>query len=157
MTEGFERMIEPGVNLASLRPDRSPDFVIGPKDDPYMLRWWLIPRNEVFNVYYHQVLHDDDDRALHDHPWPSFSILIRGLLREITMDGDRMIGPGGCVYRGPEMAHRLEVAEGPVETLFITGPRVRDWGFHCPKGFVHWQDFVGADHGEIGRGCGEMS
>lgn len=147
-----------GQNLMTLRPDREPDFRIGPADDPYMLRWWLIPRNEVFNVYYHRILHDDDDRALHDHPWPSFSVLIRGKLRETTPEGSRVYLPGDCVYRGPELAHRLElVDDSPAETLFITGPRVREWGFHCPKGWVHWRDFVGENIGEIGRGCGEMS
>jgi hypothetical protein len=63
------------------------------------------------------------------------------------------------VYRGPDFSHRLELINGhPAETLFITGPKVRDWGFHCPNGWVHWRDFVANDGiGAIGRGCGEMS
>lgn len=143
----------------NLRPSRAPDFVIGPKDDAYMLRWWLIPRNEVFNIYYHCVLRDDDDRALHDHPWSSFSIVQSGQLREITETGSRVLRKGDCVYRTAEMAHRLELIDGqPAETLFITGPKIRDWGFHCPKGWVIWRDFVDeTDAGNIGRGCGEMS
>lgn len=146
-----------GTPLALLRPERAPDFVIGPKADPYMLRWWLIPRNEVFNVYYHVIRHDDDDRALHDHPWPSFSVLVRGGLCEITPDGAVTHEAGACVYRGPDHAHRLELVGGEAaETLFITGPRVRDWGFHCPQGWRRWQDFVAEDPGEVGRGCGEM-
>ena len=145
--------------LAETRPTREPDFIIGQTDRPYMLRWFLIPRNETFNVYYHRVLRNDDDRALHDHPWPSFSIMTVGQLREITPDGARMIRAGECVYRGPDFAHRLELIDGqPCETLFITGPKMRDWGFHCPKGWVHWLDFVATDStGQIGRGCGEMS
>lgn len=146
-----------GTALHALRPDRAPDFVIGPKDDPYMLRWWLIPRNDVFNAYYHVIRHDDDDRALHDHPWPSFSVLVRGALREVTPDLSTVHYPGACVYRGPDHVHRLELAgDSPAETLFITGPKVREWGSHCPQGWRHWQDFVGVDPGEIGRGCGEM-
>lgn len=145
------------INLQSLRPEREPDFVIGPPDDPYMLRWFLIPRNDHFNLYYHRILHDDDDRALHDHPWPSFSVMVRGRLLEITETGERVIEAGDCVYRGPEMAHRLTLIGEPAETLFITGPRIRSWGFHCPKGWVHWRDFVGENHGEVGRGCGEFS
>jgi hypothetical protein len=140
------------------RPDRKPDFVIGPEADPYMLRWWIIPRNKVFNVYYHRVLKDDDDRALHDHPWPSFSICTLGEMVEITPEGPRWIRAGDAVYRGPEFAHRLTLIEGrPAETLFITGPTVREWGFHCPKGWVHFEKFVAPDNpGEVGRGCGEM-
>ncbi len=143
-------------HITQVRPEREPDFIIGPADNPYLLRWWLIPRNPTFNIYYHRVVRNDDERALHDHPWPSFSVMVRGRLREITESGPRIIEAGGCVYRGPEMAHRLELVDGPAETLFITGPRVRDWGFHCPKGWVHWQDFVAANPGEIGRGCGEL-
>jgi len=147
------------VQLGKMRPNREADFKIGPPDDPYMLRWWLLPRNDQFNVYYHRILKDDDDRALHDHPWPSFSIMTQGKMRELTPDGERIIEVGDCVYRGPEFIHRLELVDGwPAETLFITGPRVREWGFHCPKGFVVWSDFVDpTDAGNVGRGCGEMS
>lgn len=40
-------------------------------------------------------------------------------------------------------------------TLFITGPRCRHWGFHCPeRGWVHWKLFTAADDpGDIGKGC----
>lgn len=150
-------MIDTLCAIHKMRPDREPDFNIG--DPVYMQRWYLIPRNPSFNIYYHRVLRDDDDRALHDHPWPSFSIMVSGALREVLPDGERIVKAGDCVYRGPEFAHRLALIDGePAETLFITGPRVRDWGFHCPKGFVAWQDFLEPDDtGLIGRGCGEMA
>lgn len=39
-------------------------------------------------------------------------------------------------------------------TLFITGRRFRDWGFHCPKGFVREDEFRdGRDKGKTGKGC----
>ena len=151
-------MFDTPIQFAALRPDRAPDFIIGDPDRPYMLRWWLLPRNDVFNIYYHRILRDDDDRALHDHPWPSFSIMVSGQMVEVTPEGERLIKPRDCVYRGPEFAHRLQLVDAaPVETLFITGPKVRDWGFHCPGGFVQWRDFVGDDVGQVGRGCGEMA
>ena len=52
-------------------------------------------------------------------------------------------------------AHRLELIDGPCWTLFVTGPRYREWGFHCPqRGWVPWKEFTSADNsGEIGRGC----
>ena len=46
---------------------RAPDFVIGAD---YLRRWWVIPRNDSQNVYLHDIRKSDDDRALHDHPWP---------------------------------------------------------------------------------------
>jgi hypothetical protein len=65
---------------------------------------------------------------------------------------------GDVVGRGPRAAHRLEVLpREPATTIFITGPILRSWGFHCPEaGWRHWKDFVGLDTGSVGRGCGEM-
>jgi hypothetical protein len=135
---------------------REPDCVIGPPDNPYLRRWWLIPRNRWFNLYLHNILRDDDDRALHDHPWANLSILLRGAYREVTPRGTHLRKRGSFVLRWATAAHRLEVERGPVWTLFITGPVVREWGFHCPKAWVHWREFVKpGSPGEVGRGCGE--
>lgn len=139
------------------RPDGPPDIVIGDPADPYLLRWFVIPHNKMFNVFYHRMLRDDHD-VPHDHPWPSFSIMMRGQLREVLKDGSsRTLAAGDWVYRGPEFAHRLELVDhGCAETLFITGPKVRDWGFHCPNGWKHWRAYFDPDSpGEVGSGCGE--
>lgn len=141
---------------------RKPDFVIGGHDDPYLRRWWIIPRNRVFNIYLHQLLRSDDDRALHDHPWVNLSVILQGRYVEHTIEAggvnrrvERKVGD--MAARWPWRAHRLEVAE-PCWSLFLTGPTLRAWGFHCPSGWVHWRDFTAADDvGLIGRGCGEHS
>jgi hypothetical protein len=139
--------------------ERQPDFLIGPADAPYLRRWWVIPRNEMSNVYLHEILRSDDDRALHDHPWQNTSVLLVGSYVEHTPEGSFVREPGSIVHRQATDCHRLEVNRGArVVSLFITGPKVRDWGFHCPKGWVRWQDFVDdRDSGLVGRGCGEMS
>jgi len=147
------------IALAARRPC---DIAIGGQEHPYMRRWWLIPRNRWFNLYLHQFLRSDDDRALHDHPWWNVSVLLAGEYTEHT------IAPGGIntrtVRRAGEMkargataAHRIELHAGPCWTLFVTGRNLRSWGFHCPKGWVHWRDFTNpADGGRtVGRGCGE--
>lgn len=140
-----------------LMNSRGPDFLIGPSDAPYMRRWWIIPRNEGCNVYLHEILKSDDDRALHDHPWANTSMLIEGRYKEITPEGVFERGPGDTVKRAAHAMHRLEIYPGEkAVSLFITGPKVRDWGFDCPQGWVPWQQFVSSDNpGEIGRGCGE--
>lgn len=122
-----------------------------------MLRWYVIPRNRWFNVYLHKICRDDDDRALHDHPWASLSFILRGRYRETTPFGKRDYQAGRIIFRGQEFPHRLELIDGsPCWTLFLTGPKVREWGFYCPKGWVPWQEFCEPlDHGKIGRGCGE--
>lgn len=134
---------------------RRPDFVIG--EPAYMRRWWIVPRNERQNVYLHEILRDDDDRALHDHPWWNTSYVLIGRYREITPHGTFIREAGDIVHREANALHRLELIDStPAVSLFFTGPKVREWGFACPKGWVHWQDFTGGVNGElVGRGCGE--
>ena len=134
--------------------ERAPDFVIG---DDYLRRWWIIPRNTYCNVYLHEILHSDDDRALHDHPWPNTSFLISGSYFEHTPDGIFERKAGDVVSREATDSHRLEVVPGQSAlSLFMTGAKVRDWGFHCPQGFVPWQIFTDpSDSSKTGRGCGE--
>lgn len=77
---------------------------------------------------------------------------------------------GGVYARGPRSLHRIEMyqheldSEGkarvkPVVSLFITGPKVREWGFACPQGWRHWKDFLAPGSGqatgrsESGAGC----
>ena len=144
---------------------REPDVVIGGQDRPYLLRWWVIPRNRFFNVYLHQFLRSDDDRALHDHPWVNVSVLLRGAYREHTHTGVQTIAaPAIRVRASGKFAHRIqlfadglingEIHEAPCWTLFFTGPRYRQWGFLCPQGWRHWKDFVSMnDSGQVGPGC----
>lgn len=155
--------------IIAISERRSPDFIVGEPENPYLRRWWLIPRNPIFNVYLHQFLRSDDDRALHDHPWPYVSILLRGAYIEITPKGWFGRAPGSVVARTPRARHRVVLlSDTSLEqirttqpdfpsdcwTLFITGPRVRQWGFWCPQGFVPWQKFTSpAAKGEIGKGC----
>jgi hypothetical protein len=147
--------------LIRLAHRRAPDFIVGGLDDPYLLRWWVIPRNRLCNVYLHRFLRSDDDRALHDHPWVNLSILLRGSYVEHTIraGGVHLATPrtaGDLKLRGPGHAHRIELVDGACWTLFLTGPRLRVWGFHCAKGWVRWEAFVdGRDAGAVGRGCGE--
>lgn len=189
---------------------REPDFIVG-ADNPqgaYLRRWFLTPwrplqsrlrkRAEATptwwnrtsarvvgwlpNLYLHEFLRDDDDRALHDHPSWAASFILAGAYTEHT------IAPGGVHHRkrhdagtlrflGTRHAHRIELLpawwevdnydaavdafhshpreKAPCWTVFLFGPTVRDWGFHCPeRGWVHWREFTAANKpGEIGPGC----
>ena len=146
---------------------RPPDFVIG---NHQLERWWIIPRNNFFNVYLHRFNSSDEDRALHDHMYVNLSwILGPGGYNEVMPAGSRAwypafgLGatithwrrPGAIVMRWPRTAHRIVVQSSePVWSLFVTGPRVRQWGFWCPHGWRHWKEFTDArDSGQVGRGC----
>lgn len=134
-----------------------PHFVVGPPDNPYLHRWYIIPRNDWCCVYLHRFLRDDDDRAMHDHPWNSLSVLVWGKYIEQTAEGRKLYRWGSIIFRRATHTHRIELPEGkPAWTLFVTGSRIREWGFHCPKGWIHWKDFVDTTNtGNIGKGCGE--
>lgn len=149
--------------------NRNPDFVIGGPARPYLRRHWLIPRNRFFNCYVHEFLRSDDDRALHDHPWLfNASWLLEGeyvehTIREGGIEVRTRRQAGDWKFRWGPAPHRVELIglRGldmpmlPCWTVFITGPVVRQWGFHCPeRGWVHWKAFTAAsDPGSVGKGC----
>jgi hypothetical protein len=178
---------------------RPPDFQVIREDKAvYLRRWWVVPRNDYFNVYLHHMIGSDDD-VLHDHEYVSLSLVLTDGLRErwsvrpkeymkdyeklvawrdkLWTDDkrpkidyetqyhikERTVREGQLVWRSSKMAHQL-IVDRPAWTLFITGPRIKQWGFWCRKGFVHWKDYVGKGQdpskttsGGEGRGCGEMS
>lgn len=127
---------------------------IGPD---YLHRWRLFPiisyRGDYqwhppFNVFLHRFLQSDKGRDLHDHPWPSWSVLLRGDLYEVYGRGAimRKIPRLKLIYRPAEWRHRL-VLHGlrkckPI-TLFVTGKKVRDWGFWPDGRWVYWKDYLG--------------
>lgn len=138
-----------------------PDFVIGEIEDPYLLRWWLIPKNNRCGAYLHNFRRSDDDRALHDHPWWNCSILLRGSYYEHTPKGKFLRTTGYVYFRKATDSHRVELLkdehgkELSVVTLFLTGRKVREWGFHCPQGWRYWEEYVSVREGgnAVGRGC----
>jgi hypothetical protein len=141
-----------------------PHFYIGGTERPYLLRWYLFPRNRWMNLYLHKFCRDDDDRALHDHPWWFVSVMLAGVYREYTMGGGgecETRRTGSIAFRRAVHRHRVELLKRtdgtpiPCWTVVLTGPNVRTWGFWCPKGFVPWHDFVNMnDPGDVGPGCG---
>lgn len=122
---------------------RPPDRIIKGDDDAgdYLHRWYLIPKNEYFNIYLHQFNRSDDDRALHDHPWFSLSFLLSGEVREHQYEKVRYVLRFFPVFRSAKFAHRIEVVKGPVRTIFITGPVWRKWGFYTDDGWLQSDDF----------------
>jgi hypothetical protein len=136
-----------------------------------MRRWYLIPRNRVFCIYLHNMLHDDADWALHDHPGANISVILRGGYREVQFSRRPVEGeglppvcikvrwPGQVVFRAAKTAHRLELLYPSGSwSLFVVLPKLRDWGFWCGAAkarWVPWQEFAAGESGElVGRGRG---
>ncbi|NLC61606.1 MAG: hypothetical protein GX761_10055 [Gammaproteobacteria bacterium] len=183
---------------------REPDFIVGADNigGPYLRRWYVTPwrrwqtalRNRAQarptainraaaraigwlpNLYVHQFLRDDDDRALHDHPSWAASLILEGYYIEHTIAAGGIhhrqeFHAGALRFLPTSHAHRIELPRlivdngdpvvrkedppAPCWTLFLFGPTVREWGFHCPEaGWIHWRDFTAPGNpGETGRGC----
>jgi hypothetical protein len=159
--------------LRAIIVNRRCDQEIGPPEQPYMLRWVLFRKEWLGGLYLHIFLNDDDDRALHDHPFPSLSITLSGEIREVysergwnpsdkSQHSVRMIRDGDIVWRSAKFAHRLELRSATAMTLFIIGPHIKPWGFFCKRGWIPWQEYAHPEsysdpqhYGRIGAGCGE--
>jgi hypothetical protein len=160
--------------VAQARPQ---DFTIGKVEAPYLQRWYVIPRNKFLNIYLHQMLRDDQDMVLHDHPWWNISLIIRGgyyehmpsshwrehyqglASRGIYYQAQNEVAvrrrPGQVIFRRATAPHRLTLPKGSISwSIFITGPVLRNWGFWCPKRWTPWKEFVKLrDSGNENKGC----
>jgi len=149
--------------LEWLKIARKPDFTIKtPDGEIYLLRWYIIPRNPYFNIYLHKFVHSDDSRALHDHMYVNLSILIKNGYMEQFSRGIKFRTAPCLILRKPSTLHRIQLhcddneKEIPAWSIFITGPRIREWGFMCPnKRWIPWFEFVKVEEGgnTHGRGC----
>lgn len=127
-----------------------PDQVIDNGEGPYLERWYIVRNSKRRdsgigngNVYLHHFLQSDYDRALHDHPWQSVSVVLGGEFYDVTEEkGAVYHKTGDVIFRDANTPHRVELINGqPAWTLFITGEKVREWGFHCEDGWKHWREF----------------
>lgn len=124
---------------------RAPDLIIAPLGEAYLYRWHLVPRNRDANVYFHIQVLSDPERPLHDHPWDNQSTILSGGYDEFYYSISvlrseqaaypphiRSLRKGDTVARRAQVAHRLVLPAqfAYTMTLFTTGPKFREWGFH---------------------------
>lgn len=126
---------------------------LGPADDPYMERWYLQApaADDRRSVRLHKIIRDDagvllddgpDEHATHCHPWDFAALIVSGSYRDHAADGThRDYRAGDVVRHAATDAHRLEVLEGPVWTVVVTGRKIRKWGFHTRIGWRYWRSF----------------
>lgn len=139
---------------------RPPDLVIAPEGHgEYLFRWYVAHRNRQGNVYFHVQTASDPERPLHDHPWDNTSVILSGGYDEIIcMEPDNSECPtvtvqrraGDVIHRPATWGHRLILPEGfkYTMTLFVTGPKVREWGFWHNQEFTPYQDVTVLEDGK---------
>jgi hypothetical protein len=122
--------------------------IIGPKENPYMIQWILF-RTRAFGIYLHKFLRSDYERALHDHPWPFLSVILRGGYYERhdqTRDHAEVVewrGAGSVLLRPAQWRHRVILR---TETQFswslvFVGRRAQQWGFYPDGKWCWWRKF----------------
>ena len=125
-------------------------------NEPYLERYYVFLRDRTwfpFNVFLHKFLKSDPDHV-HDHPWPYATLILRGGYYEWTPVFDKQNkkiaeivtwrGPGHFRICKANSFHRIELdPDIATWTLFMPGPKQRDWGFLVRDQWVqHEQYFV---------------
>lgn len=110
-------------------------------------------------VYLHRFHRPDEDRVLHNHPWPwAVSWILSGGYREerripaeafaelgepLTPPGlviNRWLRAGSLNFLRGDTFHRVAELDGETWTLFVVGRKHQAWGFDVPgRGFVPWR------------------
>jgi hypothetical protein len=127
------------------------------QNKPYLYRYYIFSTRWLARWFpklsYRMVLHKcvlSDADGLHDHPWAWKSkILEGGYWENIPGDRKRWRGPDGWRSRTANDYHRLELPyEGAVSwSLFIMGPKEKDWGFQDRDGnWVQWKEYIDNRH-----------
>lgn len=123
---------------------------------------WVLFRGTRWRVFLHRMNGPDPDRHLHNHPWPhARSLILCGGYAELYAhkcpEGSMYVWhseprwrvQGDLIRLGPCLYHRIVQVLPSTWTLFIAGPRTRDWGFWEPgRGHVPYRTYLGlpADH-----------
>jgi hypothetical protein len=116
-------------------------------DSEYIVRLHLI-KTPWFAVCLHWIKKPDPEPYLHDHPVTFLSVVLRGEYRE-----QRGFTEGQYNGHGPKRrrwfnfvratdGHTIDrVSPGGCLTVAFMGPKVREWGFHTPTGWIYWKDY----------------
>lgn len=95
----------------------------------------------------HWILRADPQPDLHDHPNAFASIVLWGWYEEEIplpgSDNKRISRRISFVnFKSSTSQHRIVKLHRPTLTLVMAGPVVRTWGFHTPKGWKPWREYV---------------
>jgi hypothetical protein len=132
----------------------------------YLSRWYLmgdggpsdvqsrgsrgLPAIFGLNIYLHCIHLSDDAGAVHNHPWRwALSLILRRGYYEWRLDKQagelilRRYRPFTFNFLTEKDFHRVELVRGkPAWTLFITGRRIKTWGFLNGNVFTPWKIFL---------------
>lgn len=106
----------------------------------YITRLHLL-KTPWFAVCIHWINKPDPEPWEHDHPVSFLSIVLRGWYREWRGDGRTYARRWFNWVRATDTHSIYDVSPGGALTVAFMGPKVREWGFHTPEGWVGWQAY----------------
>lgn len=114
-------------------------------DSEYILRLHVV-KTPWFAVCLHWIKKADAEPWLHDHPVSFLSLILRGGYVEKRWShrkGEYLkLNSWFNFVRGSDAdRHRIILARSNTLTLCFMGPKVREWGFHMPDGWIMWKDY----------------
>jgi hypothetical protein len=115
-------------------------------NEPYLERYYIFLKDRTwfpFNIFVHKFLKSDPDEV-HDHPWPYCTIILRGGYWEYRPGRSlpQWKGAGEIRFGKSTDFHRIELEPGITPwTLFIPGPKLRDWGFLVKNRWVQHEQY----------------
>lgn len=87
----------------------------------------------------HWIAGADPEPFLHDHPVSFLSIILRGAYVEERNGG--AIARCRFNFIRARDSHRIYWAHPATVTLCLMGPKVREWGYNTPDGWIFWKDY----------------
>jgi len=84
----------------------------------------------LFTIRFHKWFGDDDQRALHCHPFNFFTIVLNGGYTDVSESGDDILRAGSFRFRKAEYKHSVRDVIPNTRTILITSKTLRRWGFY---------------------------
>ena len=124
-------------------------------NEPLLTRYYLFLKDRdrfPFNVFLHK-FHTGDPGDVHDHPWSYATLILAGgyyewvpefnSKKEMIGEFRHWRGTGHFRICKPTSYHRIELKEGVTPwTLFMPGPKKREWGFLVNNNWIHNESYL---------------
>jgi hypothetical protein len=128
-------------------------------NEPLLTRYYLFLKERdkfPFNVFLHN-FHKGDPDDVHDHPWPYATLILKGgyyeWIPQFNSKGEKISevavwrGPGSFRVCGANSYHRIELDPNvSAWTLFMPGPKKREWGFLVKNKWIHNEQYLKDRH-----------
>jgi len=110
-------------------------------DSEFIVRLHLV-KTPWFALCVHWIRKPDPEPYLHDHPVSFLSFILSGAYAEIRDGMIRWREHFNFICATD--AHSIIAVDPNTVTLCFMGPKVREWGYHTPQGWVCWRDYFAA-------------